>query len=51
MADNFIENQYEEYLKQKARKEAAKRMAWRKQLQAYKEKLAQEKQEQQVKTE
>lgn len=43
MADNFLENQYNEYLKQKAAKEAAKRAAWRKRLQAYKEKLAQEK--------
>lgn len=43
MADNYIENQYDDYLKQKAKKEASKRAAWRKQLQAYKEKLAQEK--------
>lgn len=43
MADNFLENQYEEYLKQKAAKENAKRIAWRKRLQAYKKKLAQEK--------
>lgn len=43
MADNYIENQYEEYLKQKAKKEEAKRIAWRKRLQAYKEKLASEK--------
>ena len=33
----------EEYLKQKAAKENAKRIAWRKRLQAYKEKLAKEK--------
>ncbi len=44
MADNFLENRYEEYLKQKAAKEAAKRLAWRKRLQAYKEKLSKEKQ-------
>ena len=43
MADNYIENQYEDYLKQKAKKEEAKRVAWRKRLQAYKEKLAKEK--------
>lgn len=43
MADNYIENQYDDYLKQKAKKKAAKRAAWRKQLQAYKGKLAQEK--------
>lgn len=43
MADNYIENQYDDYLKQKAKKEAAKRAVWRKRLQAYKEKLAQEK--------
>ncbi len=45
MADNYIENQYEEYLKAKAAKEAAKRAAWRKQLQAYKEKIAKEKEQ------
>ena len=45
MADNFLENQYEQYLKQKAAKEAAKRAAWRKRLQAYKEKLKSEKHE------
>lgn len=45
MADNYIENQYEDYLKQKAKKEEAKRVAWRKRLQAYKEKLAKEKSE------
>ena len=45
MADNFLENQYEEYLKSKAAKENAKRLAWRKRLQAYKEKLAKEKSE------
>lgn len=42
MADNFLENQYEEYLKKKAAKENAKRITWRKRLQAYKEKLAKE---------
>lgn len=47
MADNFLENQYEEYLKKKAVKENAKRIAWRKRLQAYKEKLAKEKEENQ----
>lgn len=45
MADNYIENQYEEYLKAKAAKEAAKRAAWRKRLQAYKEKIAKEKEQ------
>ena len=45
MADNFLENQYEEYLKNKAAKENTKRLAWRKRLQAYKEKLAKEKSE------
>lgn len=43
MADNFLEKQYDEYLRQKAAKEAAKRVAWRKRLQAYKAKLSQEK--------
>ena len=45
MADNYLENQYEQYLKQKAAKEAAKRAVWRKRLQAYKEKLKNEKHE------
>lgn len=43
MADNYIEKQYEEYLQRKAAKERSRRLAWQKQLKAYKEKLAREK--------
>lgn len=43
MADNFLEKQYDDYLAMKARKEAAKKAAFRKQLKAYKERLAREK--------
>ena len=35
MADNFLENQYNEYLKKKAAKEYAKKEAWKKRLKAY----------------
>lgn len=35
MADNFLENQYNEYLKQKAAKERAKQKVWEKRLKAY----------------
>ena len=38
MADNFLERQYAEYLEKKAKK-----LAWQKQLRAYKAKLAAEK--------
>lgn len=43
MADNFLERQYEDYLAQRAKKEQARRLAWQKQLKAYKAKLAAEK--------
>ena len=43
MADNYIEKQYDEYLARKAAKENAKKAAFRRQLKAYKEKLAREK--------
>lgn len=35
MADNFLENQYNEYLKQKVAKEQAKKKIWQKRLKAY----------------
>ena len=43
MADNFLERQYAEYLEKKAAREKAKKLAWQKQLKAYKAKLAAEK--------
>ena len=43
MADNFLERQYAEYLENKAAREKAKKLAWQKQLRAYKAKLAAEK--------
>ena len=43
MADNFLERQYAEYLEKKAAREKAKKIAWKKQLRAYKAKLAAEK--------
>ena len=43
MADNFLERQYAEYLEKKAAHEKAKKLAWQKQLRAYKAKLAAEK--------
>ncbi len=39
MADNFLENRYNEYLKQKAAKEQAKKAAWKKRLKAYQDSL------------
>ena len=43
MADNYLERQYEDYLAQKAAKEKAQKLAWQKQLRAYKARLAAEK--------
>ena len=43
MADNYLERQYEDYLAQKAAKEKAKKLAWQKQLRAYKARRAAEK--------
>ncbi|MGN0214657.1 MAG: hypothetical protein ACI4AH_07625 [Muribaculaceae bacterium] len=43
MADNYLERQYEDYLAQKAAKEKAKKLAWQKQLRAYKARLAAQK--------
>lgn len=42
MADNYLENQYEAYLVRKAAKERQKRLLFKKQLKAYKERLARE---------
>lgn len=49
MADNYLERQYEEYLAGKAAREKARRIKWQKQLKAYKEKLAAQKQAEQGK--
>lgn len=46
MADNYLENQYEAYLARKEAKEKQKRLQFRKQLKAYKERLVREKQAQ-----
>lgn len=35
MADNYLEKQYEEYLKTKVAKEEARKAQWRKQIKAY----------------
>ena len=45
MADNYVENHYNDYLKQKARKEAARKHRQHLYLEAYRKKLAQEKKE------
>lgn len=49
MADNYLERQYEDYLAGKAAREKARRIKWQKQLKAYKEKLAAQKQAEQSK--
>lgn len=43
MADNYLENQYEAYLARKAAKERQKKLQFQKQLKAYKQRLAREK--------
>ena len=43
MADNYLENHHNDYLKQKARKEAARRHRQHKFLEAYRKKLLQQK--------
>ena len=45
MADNYVENHYNDYLKQKARKEAARKHRQHLYLEAYRKKLAEQKQE------
>lgn len=42
MADNYLERKYEEYLERKAAAEKAKRIAWKKRMDAYRKKLAEE---------
>ena len=39
MADNFLERQYDDYIAKKAARETQKRIAWQKQLKAYKAKM------------
>ena len=43
MADNFLENQREEYEARKAKKEQERKKRFRRSLEAYKKKLAEEK--------
>lgn len=43
MADNYLEKKYEEYLERKAAAEKARRLAWKKRMNAYRKKLADEK--------
>ena len=45
MADNYVENHYNDYLKAKAKKEAARRHRQHQYLEAYRKKLAEQKQE------
>ena len=40
MADNYLEKKYEEYLERKAAAEKAKRLAWKKRMDAYRKKMA-----------
>ena len=42
MADNYLERRYDEYLERKAAAEKAKRTAWKKRLDAYRKRLAEE---------
>ncbi len=48
MADNYVENHYNDYLKAKAKKEAARRHRQHQYLEAYRKRLAQKKKEQDV---
>lgn len=43
MADNYLEKKYEEYLERKAAAEKARKLAWKKRMDAYRKKLADEK--------
>jgi hypothetical protein len=45
MADNYVENHYNDYLKKKERREAARRHRQHLYLEAYRKRLAQEKKE------
>lgn len=42
MADNYLERKYEEYLERKAAAEKARRAAWKKRMDSYRKKLAEE---------
>ena len=42
MADNYLEKKYDEYLARKAAAEKARRLAWKKRMDAYRKKLAEE---------
>ncbi len=42
MADNYLEKKYEEYLARKAAAEKDRRLAWKKRMDAYRKKLADE---------
>ncbi len=50
MADNYLENHHNDFLKQKARKEAARRHRQHLYLEAYRKKLAREQDEQKQET-
>ena len=42
MADNYLENEFDAYLERKAAAEKAKKAAWRKRMDAYRKKLAEQ---------
>lgn len=42
MADNYLENQYETYMKQKAARQKAKSLAAKKRMEAYRKRLAEQ---------
>lgn len=50
MADNYLENHHNDYLKRKAQKEAARKHRMHKYLEAYRKRLAQERDEQKRET-
>ena len=43
MADNWLEKRFEEYNSGKTKEQKAKEVAWKRRMEAYKKKLAQEK--------
>ncbi len=42
MADNYLENKFEELQARKAREQRARQAAWKKRMEAYRKKLAEE---------
>ncbi len=42
MADNYLENKFEELERRKAREQRARQVAWKKRMDAYRKKLAEE---------